>query len=77
MTGSLPGDFSQEYISSWELQPNVQEATTTGTKRKTRKGQHITINSSKKVRDEELEHGVREIKAFGLEEYCSVLHFET
>jgi hypothetical protein len=29
----------------------------------------------KRSRTEELEHGKREIKALGLEEYCSVLQF--
>jgi hypothetical protein len=40
-----------------------------------RKRRNIATGGNKKARVDELEHGRREIKALGLEEYCSVLQF--
>jgi hypothetical protein len=54
---------------------NLKEATTPGTKRGSRRLQNPKSNERKRSRVEELEHGRREIKALGLEEYCSVLQF--
>jgi hypothetical protein len=54
---------------------DAKEATITGAKAVGRKRQNLPTGGSKRSRVEELEHGRREIKALGLEEYCSVLQF--
>jgi len=54
---------------------NIKEATTPGAKRGSRRLQNPKPDERKRSRVEELEYGKREIKALGLEEYCSVLQF--
>ncbi len=54
---------------------DVKEAITTGAKQRNRKRQNPPTGERKRSRAEDLEHGRREIKALGLEEYCSVLQF--
>ncbi len=52
---------------------DIKEAITAGAKIASRNGQDLTTSKSRKSRAEELEYGMREIKALGLEDYCSVL----
>lgn len=54
---------------------DIKEAITTGVKQRNRKRQNPPTGERKRSRVEDLEHGRREIKALGLEEYCSVLQF--
>ena len=54
---------------------DVKEVIAPGAKRGSRRLQNPKLDERKRSRAEELEHGRREIKALGLEEYCSVLQF--
>jgi hypothetical protein len=54
---------------------DVKEAIAPGAKRGSRRLQNPKPDKRKRSPAEELEHGKREIKALGLEEYCSVLQF--
>ncbi|KAL9638657.1 MAG: hypothetical protein Q9164_001416 [Protoblastenia rupestris] len=52
---------------------DVKEAARTGAKLARRKGPTITIDGSGVSRTDELQRGMRGIKALGLEKYCSML----
>lgn len=54
---------------------DVKAAITPGAKPGSRKQQNPKTDERKRSHVEELEHGRREIKALGLEKYCSVLQF--
>jgi len=54
---------------------NIKAAITPGAKRGSRKQQNPKTDERKRSYAEELEHSRREIKALGLEKYCSVLQF--
>jgi hypothetical protein len=67
--------MSYDDIIEAKRKRDVKEATPAGAKTSGRKRQNIATGGSKRARVDELEHGRREIKALGLEEYCSVLQF--
>jgi hypothetical protein len=54
---------------------DVKESTAAGVKKASRKRQDPPTGECKRPRLDELEYGRREIKALGLEDYCSVLRF--
>ena len=54
---------------------DVKEATTTGAKKQVASVRVLRLGECKRSRVDELEHGRREIKTPGLEEYCSILQF--
>lgn len=52
---------------------SAEEAARTAAEAACRKGPIIAVDGSRVSRTDELQRGVREIKALGLEEYCSIL----
>jgi hypothetical protein len=65
--------MTYEDIVEAQRKRDVKEAITTGTPQGSRKHQKSVAVGHQNSRVEELEHGKSEIKALGLEEYCSVL----
>lgn len=62
-----------EDIVEAQRKRDVKEAITIGTPQGSRKRQKSAAVGHQRSCVEELEHGKSEIKALGLEEYCSVL----
>ena len=67
--------MSYDDIVGAQRKRDTKEAITLGGKRGSRRLQNRRPNERKRSGAEELEHGKREIKALGLEEYYSVLQF--
>jgi hypothetical protein len=65
--------MTYEDIMEAQRKRDIKEATTAAAKTAGRKRQNAGIGGNKRSSAEELEHGRREIRALGLEEYCSVL----
>lgn len=65
--------MSYDDIIEAQRKRNVKEATTAGAKTRGCKRRNIATGGNKRALVDQLEDGRREIKALGLEEYCSVL----
>jgi hypothetical protein len=75
---TVPGNariMTYDDIVEAQRKRDVKEALPTGTKKGSRKRQKYGTGDQNGSREEELEHGRREVEVLGLEEYCSVLHF--
>jgi hypothetical protein len=67
--------MAYDHIVEAQRKRDVKESTAAGVKKASQKRQDPPTGECKRPRLDELEYGRREIKALGLEDYCSVLRF--